>query len=44
VLRREAEALILPNLPACLRGDYQPQDNDERLALVGVCQFNCRPE
>jgi serine/threonine-protein kinase len=38
VLRREAEALILPNLAGFLRGDYQPQDNDERLALLGVCQ------
>jgi serine/threonine-protein kinase len=42
VLRREAEAMILPNLPAFLRGDYQPQDNDERLALVAVCQFQGR--
>jgi serine/threonine-protein kinase len=39
VLRRQAEAMILPNLPAFLRGEYQPQDNDERLALLGVCQF-----
>ena len=39
ILRREAEALILPNLPAFLDGKYQPRDNDERLALVGVCQF-----
>jgi serine/threonine-protein kinase len=39
VLRREAEASILPNLPAFLNGAYQPQDNDERLALLGVCQF-----
>src|SRR5262249_23152315 len=39
VLRREAEALILPNLPAFLRGEYWPEDNDERLALVGACQF-----
>ena len=39
VLRREAEALILPNLPAFLRGEYQPQDNDERLAFSGACQF-----
>ena len=38
VLRREAEALILPNLPAFLRGEYQPQDNDERLAFSGACQ------
>ena len=42
ILRREAEALILPNLPAFLRGEYQPQDNDERLALVGVCEFEGR--
>jgi serine/threonine-protein kinase len=39
LLRREAEALIVPNLPACLHGECQPQDNDERLTLVGVCQF-----
>jgi len=39
VLRREAEAMILPNLPTFLQGKYQPQDNDERLALLGVCQF-----
>jgi serine/threonine-protein kinase len=38
ILRREAEGLILPNLPAFLRGEYQPLDNDERLALVGACQ------
>jgi serine/threonine-protein kinase len=42
VLRREAEALILPDLPAFLRGEYQPADNDERLALVGACQFQGR--
>jgi serine/threonine-protein kinase len=42
ILRREAEALILPNLPAFLDGKYQPQDNDERLALLGVCQFTNR--
>jgi serine/threonine-protein kinase len=39
ILRREAEALILPDLPAFLEGKYRPQDNDERLALLGVCQF-----
>jgi serine/threonine-protein kinase len=37
ILRREAERKMLPNLPAFLRGEYQPQDNDERLALLGVC-------
>jgi serine/threonine-protein kinase len=42
VLRREAEAVILPHLSAFLRGEYQPQDNDERLALVGTCQFQGR--
>ena len=42
VLRREAEAMILPNLPAFLDGKYRPQDNDERLALLGVCQFTNR--
>jgi serine/threonine-protein kinase len=42
VLRREAEALILPNLPAFLRGEYQPRDNNERLAFVGSCQFHGR--
>jgi serine/threonine-protein kinase len=41
-LRREAEAMILPNLPAFLEGRYRPQDNDERLALLGVCQFTNR--
>jgi tetratricopeptide (TPR) repeat protein len=39
ILRREAEAMILPNLPAFLQGTYQPQDNEERMALVGICQF-----
>ncbi len=42
VLRREAEGLILPNLPAFLAGEYQPRENDERLALLGVCQFTNR--
>jgi serine/threonine-protein kinase len=39
LLRREAESLILPNLPAFLDGKYQPQDNYERLAFLGACQF-----
>jgi serine/threonine-protein kinase len=42
VLRREAEALILPKLPAFLRGEWQPQDNDERLALLGACESAAR--
>jgi serine/threonine-protein kinase len=39
VLRREAEGLILPDLPAFLAGKYEPKDNDERLGMVGACQF-----
>jgi serine/threonine-protein kinase len=39
VLRREAEGLILPELPAFFDGKYQPKDNDERLAMFGACQF-----
>jgi serine/threonine-protein kinase len=36
VLRREAEALILPTLPAFLQGTYQPQHENERLALLAA--------
>jgi tetratricopeptide (TPR) repeat protein len=39
VLRREAEQMLLPNLAALAAGTCQPQDNDERLALVGIYQF-----
>ena len=42
VLRREAESLILPELAAFLEGKHRPRDNDERLALLGVCQFSNR--
>jgi serine/threonine-protein kinase len=42
VLRREAEGMILPRLQAFLDGRYQPRDNDERLALLGVCQATNR--
>jgi serine/threonine-protein kinase len=38
ILRREAEAMILPNLAAFLAGKHQPQDNEERLALLAICQ------
>jgi serine/threonine-protein kinase len=37
-LRREAEAMILPDLPAFLAGRYEPRDDVERLALTGACQ------
>lgn len=42
VLRREAEQMILPSLSEFLAEKYQPQDNDERFALIGVCQFSER--
>jgi serine/threonine-protein kinase len=42
VLRREAEALIFPNTAAFLEGKYEPRDNTERLALLGVCRFENR--
>jgi serine/threonine-protein kinase len=42
VLRREAEALLLPDLPALLAGSRRPRDNAERLALLGACQFEGR--
>ena len=42
VLRREAEAMILPNLAAFLDGKYMPSDNTERMALLGVAQFQGR--
>jgi tetratricopeptide (TPR) repeat protein len=38
ILRREAEAVILPKLQAFRQGDWQPQDNNERLALLGICE------
>jgi serine/threonine-protein kinase len=42
ILRREAEGTILPKMQSFLDGNYMPQDNDERLALLGVCQFTNR--
>jgi serine/threonine-protein kinase len=42
VLRREAETLILPNIASFLAGKYEPRDNTERLALLGVCRFKNR--
>jgi serine/threonine-protein kinase len=41
-LRREAESLIFPNAEAFLEGRHRPQDNVERLALLGVCRFKNR--
>jgi hypothetical protein len=38
LLRREAERLLVPNLPAFLAGKYRPRDNDERRALAVGCK------
>jgi serine/threonine-protein kinase len=40
VLRREAEAMLFPNLPAFLEGTNRPTDQCERLAFVGAAEFN----
>jgi serine/threonine-protein kinase len=42
VVRREAETLIFPDTAAFLEGKYEPHDNTERLALLGVCRFKNR--
>ena len=42
VLRREAEELIVANLSAFLKGDYQPKDNGERFDLAKHCLFHNR--
>jgi serine/threonine-protein kinase len=33
--------MVLPNLPAFRRGEYQPRDNDERLALLAAQLASC---
>ena len=38
VLRREAEAMLFPDLPAFIEGTYQPADQCERLAFVGAAE------
>jgi serine/threonine-protein kinase len=43
ILRREAEAKILQNLPSLVDGSQQPQDNYQRLAAIPACQFQNRP-
>ncbi|MFG0259270.1 MAG: tetratricopeptide repeat protein, partial [Phycisphaerales bacterium JB041] len=37
LLRREAEAMILPDLAAMAAGERPPIDNDERLTLAALC-------
>ena len=41
VLRREAEALILPTLQAFLQGAYQPKHDDEKQALAAARLASC---
>jgi tetratricopeptide (TPR) repeat protein len=38
VYRRQVERLLLPNLPAFLKGEYRPGDNEERLTLAVACR------
>jgi serine/threonine-protein kinase len=40
ILRREAEAKIIPNISALIDGSRQPIDDNERLVLIANCQFN----
>jgi tetratricopeptide (TPR) repeat protein/tRNA A-37 threonylcarbamoyl transferase component Bud32 len=40
ILRHEAEAMILSNLPKLASGSYSPTSNDERIAFSGYCQSN----
>ena len=39
ILRREAESKVLPGFSALLDGSRQPQDNNERIAMLAACQF-----
>ncbi len=38
VRQAEAKAAMEATLPAFLKGEFQPSDNSERIALAGVCQ------
>jgi WD40 repeat protein/serine/threonine protein kinase/regulation of enolase protein 1 (concanavalin A-like superfamily) len=39
----ETEALLVPNLTAFLKGEYEPKDNFERLELIELCRVQRRP-
>jgi serine/threonine-protein kinase len=41
LLRREAEVLVISNLAAFRRGEYQPRDNDEGVALLAGQLTSC---
>jgi hypothetical protein len=40
--RRVRLGRLVAKWPAFLSGQYQPQDNDERLVLLGICEFKNR--
>jgi serine/threonine-protein kinase len=41
-VRREADRVVMPNLDALLAGRESPGDQDERLALLAVCESTQR--
>ena len=42
ILRREAEAMLLPDLRGFLDGTHQPLSKDEKVCYLGACQFEGR--
>jgi len=44
LLRPEAEGQVISNLAAFRRGEYRPQDNDERVALLAGQLASCEFE
>ena len=42
ILRREAEAMMLPDLRGFLDGTHQPISKDEKVCYLGACQFEGR--
>ena len=42
ILRREAEAMIIPNFSAFVDGSLQPTETANRLAITGLCQAKDR--
>jgi eukaryotic-like serine/threonine-protein kinase len=42
ILRREAEAMLLPDLRGFLDGTHQPTSKDEKVCYLGACQFEGR--
>jgi hypothetical protein len=42
ILRREAEAMMLPDLRGFLDGTYEPRSKNEKVSFLGACQFEGR--